>query len=563
MDSWPEETKVDKQMKESKLLCIVHSQMLPYAKQCLEKLFPDEKKDFFTAEELKNNLGSLLKQIRKSGYQRAIFFCYDLQTKKKLEKWKALLLLSGGKEKLVIDWSQSLYRVAWPRFLVQDLPRLVAESCVSPLVLLYHVFLSRKLLFFAKRERGKPGSNPFSKICYLRTDHWFGIKAGGSVTHISGVANGFSGLGYRLFFISTDKLEMIDNKRTPLFLLKPSPFFRNSYEIPEMAYNSRLIKTATQVFGEEKPTLIYQRYSVNNYSGIVLSRKFKLPFVLEYNGSEVWIARNWGQPFRFEKIAEKIELANLQTADLVVVVSQPMKDTLLERGIEGDKILVNPNGVDIERLNPDIDGSEIENKYKLKGQVVVGFIGTFGKWHGADFLAGAVKFIVEQNPNIRFLFVGDGLTMAEVKNIIKKDNLEEFVVLSGIVPQEDAPKYLAACDILASPHLPMEDGSEFFGSPTKLFEYMAMGKGIVASNIGQIGKVLRHNENAILVEPGSKRELAEGILELAQNKMLREKLGIKAREDAIANYTWQKNVERVIRACEELIEKDGQGRQDV
>ena len=226
-------------------------------------------------------------------------------------------------------------------------------------------------------------------------------------------------------------------------------------------------------------------------------------------------------------------------------------------------MLVNPNGVDTERLNPDIDGSEISKRCKFNGRIVVGFIGTFGKWHGADFLASAVKFIVEQNPNIRFLFVGDGLTMPEAKNIIKKDNLEEFVVLTGIVPQEDAPKYLAACDILASPHLPMEDGSEFFGSPTKLFEYMAMGKGIVASDLGQISEVLKDNVNAVLVEPGNKNELIEGILKLAANKTLREKLGKKAREDVIANYTWQKNVERVIRACEELIEKDGQRRQDV
>ena len=82
---------------------------------------------------------------------------------------------------------------------------------------------------------------------------------------------------------------------------------------------------------------------------------------------------------------------------------------------------------------------------------------------------------------------------------------------SDVVDTANALLLRDACDILLSPHVPMSDGSEFFGSPTKLFEYMAMGKAIVASRLGQIADVLDDEETALLIEPGDARKLAEAM----------------------------------------------------
>ncbi|MDX6578144.1 MAG: hypothetical protein QOE96_4097, partial [Blastocatellia bacterium] len=116
----------------------------------------------------------------------------------------------------------------------------------------------------------------------------------------------------------------------------------------------------------------------------------------------------------------------------------------------------------------------------------------------------------------------------------------------GHVDHERVPALLDACDILLSPHVPLEDGSEFFGSPTKLFEYMAMGKGIIASRLGQIGEVLVDEETALLTEPGNARQLAEAILRLSRSRELRERLGAAARGAAIAEHTWKHNALRVL-----------------
>ena len=133
---------------------------------------------------------------------------------------------------------------------------------------------------------------------------------------------------------------------------------------------------------------------------------------------------------------------------------------------------------------------------------------------------------------VRFLFVGAGMFRDEVERIISEAGRSQQVIFAGQVEHKKVPALLDACDILLSPHVPMTDGSEFFGSPTKLFEYMAMGKAIVASRLGQIGEVLTDEETALLVEPGNAQQLADAILRLSASRELRERLGLEVVADA-------------------------------
>ena len=136
------------------------------------------------------------------------------------------------------------------------------------------------------------------------------------------------------------------------------------------------------------------------------------------------------------------------------------------------------------------------------------------------------------------------------------------------MPQAEGPLYLAASDILLSPHVPNADGTPFFGSPTKLFEYMAMGKGIVASELDQIGDVLGNallasalpldtpagdeTRLAILAAPGSVDELLAGIRFLVERPDWRDVLGENARREALARYTWSHHVGAILEGVESL-----------
>jgi glycosyltransferase involved in cell wall biosynthesis len=128
--------------------------------------------------------------------------------------------------------------------------------------------------------------------------------------------------------------------------------------------------------------------------------------------------------------------------------------------------------------------------------------------------------------------------------------LEQSIIFTGLVPHSDAPRYLAASDILVSPHLGFDDGTKFFGSPTKLFEYMAMGKPIIASRLEQIGEVIRDGENGLEMMPGNASQLADQILDFARDRELRTRLGAAARQEVVQRYTWKANVDRILKSFE-------------
>jgi len=384
---------------------------------------------------------------------------------------------------------------------------------------------------------------------YLRTDLVFGVRAGGSVGHIAGVLNQLDALVGRPLFLTSDPMPGV-KPQIETSVIGPDDRFRHCSELAALNYHGTFHKQALRALGSRTPALVYQRYSANNFCGLKLARQLGVPLVLEYNGSEVWVSRHWGHPRRHEALTERIELLNVRAADLVVVVSQPMREELISRGVAADRILVNPNGVDPEVYHPEVDGSEIRQRYDLQGKCVLGFIGTFGRWHGADVLAEAFGRLLRERPvdrqRVRLLLVGDGNLMPQVRESLERSDANSCAVLTGLVPQADGPAHLAACDVLVSPHVPNPDGTPFFGSPTKLFEYMAMGRGIVASNLDQIGEVLSHDRTAWLVEPGNVEALTAGLARLIDEVTLRQRLGTAARCEAVARYTWRQHTERIL-----------------
>src|SRR5690606_10386345 len=161
------------------------------------------------------------------------------------------------------------------------------------------------------------------------------------------------------------------------------------------------------------------------------------------------IARHWdGRRLLLERLADRIEALNLRQADLVVVVSDPLRDDAVRRGADPARVLVNPNGVDADRYSPAVSGADVRGRYGLEGRRVVGFIGTFGPWHGGEQLVEAAARLGDGSRDVRFLLIGDGVRMPEVRRRIAESGLGERVILTGLVPQEEGPAHLAACDIL-------------------------------------------------------------------------------------------------------------------
>jgi glycosyltransferase involved in cell wall biosynthesis len=401
------------------------------------------------------------------------------------------------------------------------------------------------------------------KIAYVRTQFSFNLKAGGSVGHTLGVLKGFKRCNCEVKIISNEKFLGIEDFD---YIIIP-PKIKGPTRLWELLYNCYAKDKYKKNILEFSPDFIYHRYTAYTFFIAKIAKELNIPLILELNSLTTWSLKHWGisrnsfkrfiQTHILYNIVKRIEPYNLMNASLIVVVSEALKADLLELGIPEEKILVNPNGVDPEKFNPKVITSEecriLKRELRIDDKrVVVGFSGTFGVWHGIPQLTEAIDKILKNSLsiNIYFLLIGDGDLRQESEDQVGH---YENVTFMGVVKYSDIQKYLAICDVLVSPQNPKMDGREFFGSPTKLFEYMAMEKGIVASDLGQIGKVLRHNYSVLLIEPGNVDQLVEGILKLAKDKELRETLGKQAREDVVANYTWKKNVENVIIKVDGLI----------
>jgi glycosyltransferase involved in cell wall biosynthesis len=406
------------------------------------------------------------------------------------------------------------------------------------------------------RTRPIPAWDRQASPLYLRTDVSFGVRAGGSVGHIAGVVNELVDAGGPPILLTTAPVPTI-RPDVEVHQLTVSERFWNFRELPALVLNGVVVSEARRAIAGRRVSMVYQRYSVHSYAGLALAQHLRVPFVLEYNGSEVWMNRHWGRPLKYEALAERIERVNALAADLVVVVSRPMRDELIARGVPADRILVNPNAVDPERYRPDADGTAVRRRFALNGKLVLGFISTFQAWHGAEVLAAAFAILMrdhsEYRESVRLLMVGTGPRLEPSKQLLGDAGLDEAVTFAGLVPQEEGPQYLAASDVLVSPHVRNPDGTPFFGSPTKLFEYMATGRGIVASNLDQIGEVLHHGETGWLVPPGDPEALAAGLAHLIADRDLRLALGDAARRSALAQHTWRAHVRATLEALESRV----------
>jgi glycosyltransferase involved in cell wall biosynthesis len=405
---------------------------------------------------------------------------------------------------------------------------------------------------------------------YLKPTLTFGANVGGSVAHVAGVANAFLRAGVRLRMIAAHEQPLVDDAAGQTVVV-PDFLVSFPYEINQHRYQASFLRAADAHLRSVDPDFIYQRYALNDLTGVILRQRHRVPLILEFNGSEVWVQRHWGKRLRFEDLSSAIERINLQQADLVVVVSEALVEQAVSLGARRERVLFYPNCIDPVVFDParfrNDDRRRVRDGLAIpRDAEILTFVGTFGQWHGTDVLAAAIRRLIDEDRpwlerhRAHFLFVGDGALAPKVRAILGSDLGAPFVTLAGLRPQADAPGILAASDILLSPHVPNPDGTPFFGSPTKLFEYMAMARLIVASDLDQIGWVLKGwrpgtpppsraviSRAALLVEPGSLDSLLEGVRQAVEMPQAqREALAATARRLALDSFTWDKNVAAVL-----------------
>lgn len=225
-----------------------------------------------------------------------------------------------------------------------------------------------------------------------------------------------------------------------------------------------------------------------------------------------------------------------------IVITSLIKRSLLEQSLASEKILVAPDGVDVKKFSLNISQKEAREKVNLPlDKKIIMYLGSFYLygWKGIDILLEAA-----QSFNQSHLFVLIGASNQQEIDAIKTRYEASSFLLLGRQSRQTVPLYLRAADVSVLPNKSGERASEEFTSPLKLFEYMAAGAPIVASNLPSIREILNEN-NAVLVEPNNPIALAEGIKNILQNQEFANQISRQARYD-VQDYAWLKRAEKII-----------------
>lgn len=400
------------------------------------------------------------------------------------------------------------------------------------------------------------------KGVYLRTDYWARISSGGSYGHTCYVARALRHMTGDLTCFMAHRYELLDSLGIKQVVIDaPSATCNEEDIVMASDYYYRQLRGAV---AETRPDYIYERICLGNYAGARLSRELGIPYIVEYNGSEISMKRSFdGTGYAYEEFYKEAELAAFSQATVISVISEAVKEDVIGRGVDPYKILLNPNGADIEAYTPLMPGQKMSLKNEFgwdDSHVVIGFTGTFGGWHGIDILAEALPRICAEVPEARWMIIGDGNFKHLVDQAVRDNKLSDRVYMAGRVPQHEGARLLGACDIYVSPHNSHMVDSRFFGSPTKIFEYMSMGGGIVASDLEQIGEVLSpalrvgdlegrdkliSDHRAVLCTPGDAEEFVSAVALLARRPEVTAAIGANARRAVEEHYSWDRHVTRL------------------
>lgn len=235
--------------------------------------------------------------------------------------------------------------------------------------------------------------------------------------------------------------------------------------------------------------------------------------------------------------------------DTVSCASQRLKIKCGNLGVDKSRIFDAHVGADIERFHPDISGKLIRQKYAIEKPLVL----YLGQLHGGQyvelFIETASKLINDYRKDISFMIVGDGYMAEELKKYAHNLNLDGRVFFTGAVAHDLVPQYIAAADVCVACF--KENEVTLCKSPLKIVEYMASGKAIVASRVGEVSNMIA--EAGILTPPGDACYLAGGIVKLIEDDVLKKSLERLARQRAEKEYNWTVTADNLLDAYEKAI----------
>ncbi len=382
------------------------------------------------------------------------------------------------------------------------------------------------------------------RVIYVHRTQGQGVEG----VHMLGIANGFRSRGYRVDFVGPTSAPRGDStvraappagwrERAQRLVSRHAP--EVLFEAAEMGYNWN---AASQLRGAlvQPAAMIYERYAIFAEAGSRAAHRARVPHVLEINyTAQTPLLRP--RSAMLKPLAVAADRRIFARAGLLVAVSSFLRDHLIaDYGVARERIVVTPNAADPARFDPNVAPVQAVDGVQLAGKFVIGFVGSFAPWHGLDFLCEAFERIATSHPAAVLLLIGDGPQRQAIEERAARAGLNGRVLFTGEVPNDRLAPFVARFDAAVLPD------TNNYGSPMKLFEYLALARPVVAPDYGPVHDVITDRDNGLIFARRDAAALADCLTALIANRSLGAALGERGRQMLLAKRTWRHNVDIVL-----------------
>lgn len=310
------------------------------------------------------------------------------------------------------------------------------------------------------------------------------------------------------------------------------------YEVLELGYSAVAYLRLVRAAREFQPDFIYERYNLFLLAGLMLKRRLGLPLLLEVNAplaEERGRFGGLGLPW----LARWAEGRVWRGADFVLPVTEVLAGHVAAAGAARERIEVIPNGINQSHFADAPPPETAKRQLGLDGALVLGFTGFVRDWHGVDRV---IRWMATDDApaNAVLMVVGDGPVRADLERLAAELAVAGRVRFTGVIPRDRVPEHVASFDVALQPAVVA------YASPLKLFEYLALGKAVVAPRQPNIEEILVHEDNALLFDAAAPGALEQALTRLCADAGLRRRLAAAAAATIVKrDLTWLGNARRV------------------
>lgn len=371
-------------------------------------------------------------------------------------------------------------------------------------------------------------------------------EASGPKSHILGFIGAFQRLGWEVRpFIVGDRMPAGWVGSGSEQRLRRGVFHRTAADMVRLALAWRNQQAAWKEIGPVD--WVYERFGVFQSLGRAFQRR-GIPWILETNGPFFYEAKTERRSIALSTIARRLEIQAYRDCDVLVCITSPLRDIIVrEAGVPEDKIVLVPNGVDTKRFHPSkADGA------RYFPMPTLGFVGSLIAWQGLDRLITALAELRAEGTDWALVVAGDGPERAAWEKLAWNLGVEDRVLFLGSVPWEQVPSVLGRVDVGYSGQVPLKIGA-MYHSPLKLYEYLAMGKPVIAAAYEDALRVVEPGQTGYLFVPDSMAELKAVLKEALRNRDHWEAMGATARQHVVSRHGWEARVTHLVKEVERIV----------